>query len=366
MSTQQVSRIATIVGARPQFIKAAMLSREIMKIPALQEFLIHTGQHYDANMSDVFFAELGLRAPAYNLGIHGSTPGAATGAMLSAIEKVLIAEKPDMVVVFGDTDSTLAGALAAAKLQIPVAHVEAGLRSFNRSMPEEINRVVTDHLSDLLFAPTTTAVHHLKSESRPEAAIHLSGDIMFDAALHASQQADSSAVLEAHGVKAKNYSLATLHRAENTDAPARLITWMEGLNEAAAFEPLLMPLHPRTKKRIGELGKTEHDFPNIRFIEPVSYKTMASLIKEARLVATDSGGLQKEAYFHHVPGLILRSETEWVELLDIHWSRLVDCDRAQLANAFHAFKAPDSWQADLFGTGQTAQFVAANLRRFFS
>ena len=354
-------KIATIVGARPQFIKAAMLSRELKQVANLQEVIIHTGQHYDANMSDVFFTELGLQTPAYNLGIHKATHGAMTGEMLIEIEKVLLVEQPDLVVVYGDTDSTLAGALAAAKLHIPVAHIEAGLRSFNRAMPEEINRVVTDHVSDLLFAPTPTAIKNLQDENCPESAILLSGDIMFDAAIQACSQVDESALLETYGIEPKAYTLVTLHRAENTDTNQRLLTWLEALNEAGKKEPLILPLHPRTKQRMSDLRKSIADFSNIRFIDPVGYETMAILTKNARLVATDSGGLQKEAYFHRVPSLILRKETEWVELIDTKWSQLIDCDREVFLQAFDNFNAPTTWQEDLFGNGQTASFIARTL-----
>lgn len=350
-------QIITIVGARPQFIKAAMLSREFAKHTQVQEILLHTGQHYDANMSDIFFTELGLPAPKYNLGIHKSTYGAMTGAMLEAIEKTLIKEEPDMVVVYGDTDSTLAGALAAAKLHIPVAHIEAGLRSFNRAMPEEINRVVTDHVSDLLFAPTQTAAQNLKAENRPSEAIQLSGDIMFDAALHACQQIDHDQILHQYELQPKKYTLATLHRAENTDLPERLLIWMEALNQAGKDEALILPLHPRTKQRMADLRKSTDDYANIRFIEPIGYDTMSILTKNARLVVTDSGGLQKEAFFHKVPGLILRQETEWVELIETSWSRLVDCDQEAFLQAVKTTEAPSVWKQDLFGSGKTSTFV---------
>lgn len=366
MSLPKKSKIITVVGARPQFIKAAMLSKELFRKGYITERIIHTGQHYDTNMSDIFFRELELPEPDYNLGIHRKSHGAMTGEILIKLEKVLVKEAPDLVLVYGDTDSTLAGALAAAKLHIPVAHVEAGLRSFNRSMPEEINRVITDHISDLLFAPTVTATNHLKNENLPDTAIHLSGDIMFDAALHASQSENNTNLLMSLSIDVKKYILATLHRAENTDSPERLLTWMEGLNEAAKLEPVLMPLHPRTRKRMHEIGKTASDYSNIRFIDPVGYVTMAALTKNARLVVTDSGGLQKEAYFHRVPGLILRDETEWIELLDVRWSRLIGCDKDELVDAIRSSPSPSSWMADLFGSGKTAQFIAAELKAYLT
>ncbi|MGF1530284.1 MAG: non-hydrolyzing UDP-N-acetylglucosamine 2-epimerase [Puniceicoccaceae bacterium] len=359
-------KLLTIVGARPQFIKAATLSRELRKDPEIDERILHTGQHFDANMSDIFFSELGMDAPTYNLGIHATTHGAMTGRMMIEIEQVLMREKPDLALVFGDTDSTLAGALAAAKLHIPIAHVEAGLRSFNRAMPEEINRVVTDHVADLLFAPTPTAVQNLQAENRPESSIIHCGDIMFDAALHACAQVDEAAVLETSRIEPKGYTLATLHRAENTDDPDRLLTWLRALNQAAEERPLLLPLHPRTRNRIDALGKVAADFPKIRFMDPVGYTTMAVLTKNAALVVTDSGGLQKEAYFHKVPGLILRNETEWVELVESGWSQLVECNKDCLLEALKSVEPVAPWNSNLFGDGQTAQRVAGVVGSFLS
>jgi len=359
-------KLITIVGARPQFIKAATLSRELRQHPGIEERLLHTGQHFDANMSDIFFAELEMAPPAYNLGIHAASHGEMTGRMLIGIEGVLLNEKPDIVLVYGDTDSTLAGALAAAKLHIPIAHVEAGLRSFNRAMPEEINRVVTDHLASLLFAPTPTAVKNLRDENRPEQGIIHCGDIMFDAALHACEQMDEGSLLEAYGLRSKSYALATLHRAENTDHPDRLLNWLHAFDEAAADRPLLLPLHPRTRKRMEALGKSPADFPHIRFLDPIGYTAMAVLTKHAALVMTDSGGLQKEAYFHKVPGLILRNETEWVELIETGWSRLVECDVQGLAGALQDFTPSQPWRADIFGDGETGAKIAASLPQFLS
>lgn len=354
-------KLLTIVGARPQFIKAATLSRALREHPKIEERILHTGQHFDANMSDIFFTELEMDAPAYNLGIHAPSHGAMTGRMLIEIEQVLLQEKPDLVVVYGDTDSTLAGALAAAKLQIPIAHVEAGLRSFNRAMPEEINRVVTDHLSDLLFAPTPTAVQNLRAENRPEAGIFHCGDIMFDAALYACEQVDEPALLETYGLHSKAYTLATLHRAENTDHADRLLTWLAAFNEAGSGRPIILPLHPRTKKRMAEFDTSPSAFPNIRFLDPVGYTTMAVLTKHAALVVTDSGGLQKEAYFHKVPGLILRNETEWVELIETGWSRLVDCRADGLRAAMETFVPTTPWQGDIFGDGHCAERIVRAL-----
>lgn len=354
-------KIFSIVGARPQFIKAAMLSKHFSDQENVREVVLHTGQHYDANMSDIFFQELEMPTPTYNLGIHQPTHGAMTGEMLIEIEKALIKESPDIVVVYGDTDSTLAGALAASKLHIPVAHVEAGLRSFNRKMPEEINRVVTDHVSELLFAPTPTAVANLTAENRPKSSIMHSGDIMFDAALQAYTSVDPSEVLKSYNIAPKAYTLVTLHRAENTDDRNRLPIWMDALEEAARDIPVIFPLHPRTKQRIVDHQMKLSDYPSIHFIDPVGYATMAVLTKNARLVATDSGGLQKEAYFHQVPGLILRNETEWVELVDCKWSALVDCSKEMLLRSFRDFGRPEKWDPELFGTGKTAQLIAQTI-----
>lgn len=348
-------KIITTVGARPQFIKAAMLSSELAKHDNVQEIILHTGQHFDANMSDIFFAELGIPTPKYNLGIHKSTHGAMTGSMLIEIEEVLRSEMPNLVIVYGDTDSTLAGALAAAQLQIPVAHIEAGLRSFNRAMPEELNRVLVDHISSLLFAPTLTAADNLRAENRPNSSIHLSGDIMYDAALKVSSREVDQRVLPAYGLKEKAYVLATLHRAENTDDHSRLLTWMTALDEVAAIETVLLPLHPRTRQRIADNGKTLESFSNIQFIDPIGYETMAALTKNARLVATDSGGLQKEAYFHKTPCLILRNETEWGELTENGWSLLVDCDRECFRRASATHAAPVLTEdSQPFGNGTAA------------
>lgn len=359
-------KIATIIGARPQFIKAAMLAKELSSRHNVNEILIHTGQHFDKNMSDIFFDELDIPPPNYNLGIHSSTHGAMTGKMLIEIEKVLLTEKPNLVVVYGDTDSTLAGALAAAKLNIPVAHIEAGLRSFNRTMPEETNRVLTDHIAELLFAPTPTAVKNLQAENRPEAGILLSGDIMFDAALTACQLSDEASLLKQYNIQPKCYTLATLHRAENTDHPERLITWLEALNEVAKHETVILPLHPRTQARMTALGKSSIDYPSLRLIKPVGYGVMATLTKNARLVVTDSGGLQKEAYFHQVPGLILRQETEWVELIESGWSQLIDCNQEAFLHAFKIQKKLPVWKKNLFGKGQTAEYIAQALLNYFA
>ena len=313
------SRIATILGARPQFIKAAAVSRALAKAPNLEEALIHTGQHFDANMSDVFFQELELPKPQFNLDIHGGGHGAMTGRMLEAIEATLLTIAPQAVLIYGDTNSTLAGALAAAKLHIPVFHVEAGLRSFNRRMPEEINRVVADHLSALLFCPTQRSVDNLASEGIGT-GVHFVGDVMYDAVLHAKAAAlGRDGLLQSLGVKSGHYSLATIHRAENTDSEPRFREILNYLLSFASTQPLVLPVHPRTR---AVLQRYAIALDGIRLIDPVSYSDMHRLLAGATAVLTDSGGVQKEAYFHRVPCVTLRDETEWVETIDAGWNRL--------------------------------------------
>lgn len=311
-------KILTVIGARPQFIKASAVSRA-MRTSDIDELLLHTGQHYDQNMSDVFFEELDIPQPKHHLGIGGGTHGQNTGRMIEAIEKVLLDVKPDWVLVYGDTDSTLAGAVAAVKLHIPVAHVEAGLRSFNRRMPEEINRVLTDHAASLLFAPTETAVAHLAREGISGASVQLVGDVMYDAALFYGEQADrTSSILASLNLASKEYALATIHRAENTDNRQRLSAILDGFS---GFDSeIVLPLHPRTRGRLATLGLTLPG--NVRAIEPVGYLDMVMLEKNAALIATDSGGVQKEAFFYRVPCVTLRDETEWSELVAGGWNRL--------------------------------------------
>mgnify|MGYP003777275081 CR=1 FL=1 len=314
----------TIIGARPQFIKAAIVSLELQKYKTISEILVHTGQHYDSNMSDIFFKELGISRPDYNLGIGSAPQGVQTGKMLGALENIMIKESPDCVIVYGDTNSTLAGALAAVKLHIPVAHVEAGLRSFNRKMPEEINRIVTDHVSDLLFAPTEVAVNNLMNEGFEKDKVHLVGDVMYDAALFYGERAKfSSHILEELGLNYRKYILATIHRAENTDSTVRLKYIFGALTEIAEEIPVILPLHPRTKTALEAIGLFETVLQSIQVVEPVGYLDMVMLEKNAALIVTDSGGVQKEAFFHRVPCITLRDETEWVELVDIGWNKVV-------------------------------------------
>lgn len=357
-------KILTVVGARPQFIKAATISRVIRQQANMQEILVHTGQHFDSNMSEVFFEELGIPSPDYNLGIHGGTHGAMTGQMLEKIEGVLFVEKPDWVLVYGDTNSTLAGALAAVKLHIPVAHIEAGLRSFNRKMPEEINRLLTDHASDLLFAPTRQAVNNLAHEGIDSRKIRRVGDVMCDAARYYSKQAESnSRVLERLHLSPKKYVLATLHRAENTDDEERLSDLVACLNLAAEELPIVLPLHPRTRQAIGRGESALKLSPKIQVIDPVGYLDMVMLEMHARIVATDSGGVQKEAYFHRVPCITLRDETEWIELVESGWNVLVGRDRERFKVAFHAaLNAPVAeWAVNLYGDGHAAEDIVGQV-----
>ena len=310
--------ILTVLGARPQFIKAAPVSRAISEV-GMTETIVHTGQHFDALMSDVFFEELDIPKPGYNLEVNSLGHGAMTGRMLEKLEEVMLAEKPTIVLIYGDTNSTLAGALAGAKLNIPVAHVEAGLRSFNRRMPEEINRVVADHVSALLFCPTRSAVVNLAAEGISK-GVHAVGDVMFDTTLAAVKRAEGrSTIIETHNLKPRDYAVATIHRAENTDDPerfARVVAWLE---TAARETPIVMPVHPRTRKLLASRGLAAS---GLTLIDPVGYLDMARLLSQAAAVFTDSGGLQKEAYFHRVPCVTLRDETEWVETIEAGWNRL--------------------------------------------
>ncbi len=346
-------KIATILGARPQFVKASMVSKEIGKHDHIQEIIIHTGQHFDSNMSHIFFEEMGIPEPHCNLGIQSQSHGAMTGRQLEAVEKVLEDEKPDWVLVYGDTNSTLAGALAAAKLHIPVAHVEAGLRSYNRKMPEEINRVLTDHIADILLVPTDTAVENLLKEGIVEQKIKKVGDVMYDAILHFAQIAEEkSNILADLHVKEKEYILATIHRPENTDNPERLKNIFAALAEAPM--PVIIPLHPRTKKKLEEFNITLNCKINV--IEPVGYLDMFRLEKYALEIATDSGGVQKEAYFHNVPCIILRKETEWVELTDLDFNVLVGTDPKKIISAMNT-KNNLNVKKNIYGDGDTSKKI---------
>jgi UDP-GlcNAc3NAcA epimerase len=366
--------IVTVVGARPQFVKAAVVSRAFAQA-GVEECLVHTGQHYDAAMSEIFFEELGIERPAYNLGVGSGSHGKQTAAMLSGIEAVLLERRPSMLVIYGDTNSTVAGALAAAKLHIPVAHVEAGLRSFLRTMPEEINRVVADHLSDWLFCPTDAAVQNLKVEGimdgmrRGPGTVHVLqvGDVMLDATrTFAPIAIAKSGVLRELGLFGKRFVLATVHRAENTDDPARLREIFGGLRAVASGVPVVMPLHPRTRGKLAEHGIASD---GIRLIDPVGYLDMNALEAASALVATDSGGVQKEAFFHGVPCVTLRDRTEWIELVTHGWNRLADpaipglverCVREALTTPKPS--SVPSLYGDADASGRIAQAVAAAIR----
>lgn len=346
-----MSRILTIVGARPQFIKAAPVSRALSSA-GLTEVLVHTGQHFDAQMSDVFFDELAIPKPAYNLEVNSLGHGAMTGRMLEKLEATMLAEAPDLVLIYGDTNSTVAGALAAAKLNIPVAHVEAGLRSFNRRMPEEINRVMADHVSTLLFCPTQTAVANLAAEG-VSAGVHAVGDVMYDTTIAAvARSQERSRILETLGLTAGSYAVATIHRAENTDDPVRFATVVAWLEAAARDGMVVMPTHPRTRKLMQALGVAPQ---GVRMIDPIGYLDMTRLVHHARAVFTDSGGLQKEAYFHRVPCVTLREETEWVETVEAGWNRL--------------WAGPDyTARRDIpdYGEGQASTLIVAEILRFLN
>ena len=316
-------KIVSVVGARPQFVKAAALTRAFAAssriVEVIVEVMVHTGQHFDEEMSAIFFSELAIPAPAHTLGVHGGTHTEMTGRMLPALESVYRGEQPECVLVYGDTNTTLAGALAAAKLHVPVAHVEAGLRSYNRRMPEEVNRVVADHLSRWLFCPTRAALGNLAREGIVE-GVHPVGDVMYDAALHASGQARArSGILDRLDLRERGYFLATVHRAENTDRREALERVLEYLRARAAEHPVVFPVHPRTRQAALRFGL---GFDGLRTCEPLGYLDFARLLLSARGVLTDSGGLQKEAYFQRVPCITLRSETEWVETVEAGWNRL--------------------------------------------
>ncbi|WP_417782629.1 non-hydrolyzing UDP-N-acetylglucosamine 2-epimerase [Terasakiella pusilla] len=314
-----MKKVVSVVGARPQFVKAAALSRAFAACEGIEEVMIHTGQHFDANMSDIFFSELGIPAPKHHLGIGGGKHGEMTGKMLAGIEEILLAEKPDCLLIYGDTNSTLAGALAASKLNIAVAHVEAGLRSFNRRMPEEVNRVLSDHVSKWLFCPTQTAVNNLKTEGITH-GVHMVGDVMYDAALDAAKRAQAgSDILARLGLAAGSYSLATVHRAENTDDSQRLQAVFDHLKAVSAERTVVLPLHPRTANAV-KAHNISLGFLNI--IDPVGYLDMTALLVNCFDVHTDSGGVQKEAYFHGKECVTLRDETEWVETIEAGWNRL--------------------------------------------
>jgi UDP-GlcNAc3NAcA epimerase len=358
-----LTHILTVIGARPQFIKAAAVSRQVARTSGLRETLIHTGQHYDANMSDVFFDELEMIKPTHHLGIGGGSHGAMTGQMLEAIENLLHIERPDVLMVYGDTNSTLAGALAASKVGIPVAHVEAGLRSFNKHMPEEINRILTDHCAEFLFTPTTTATRNLLREGLGVSRIVESGDVMYDAAVMFGQLAKTKgAGANRLGLPSSGYVLATIHRQENTDNPARLAAIFKGLEKVAIEWPVILPIHPRTRKKLETAGLSSA-LSKLITIDPVGYLDMVGLERGADIIVTDSGGVQKEAFFHKVPCVTLRDETEWVELVEAGWNRLVppDSDTCIAEAILAAFETSGS-NIEPYGDGNAAEKIAAALK----
>ena len=325
--------------------------------------MLHTGQHFDANMSAVFFNELGMATPAFELGIHGGGHGEMTGRMLLEIERVLSLEKPDAVLVYGDTNSTLAGALAAVKLHIPVAHVEAGLRSFNMAMPEEVNRILTDRIASWLFTPTQAAKAHLQREGVPAQRIVPVGDVMYDVAMHHGARTDATGgMIDKLGLVPGSYVLATVHRAENTDHPDRLDAIVNALEIVAKQRPVVWPLHPRTRGSLNSTAHINRLSNNIHFIDPVGYLDMVQLEKYAAVIATDSGGVQKEAFFHQVPCVTLRDETEWVELVEAGWNRLAPPVSEQaISTAVLAAVGTRGAAIHPYGEGDAAQRIAQRL-----
>lgn len=352
-----MKKIVTILGARPQFVKGAVLSRVIQNNNALEEIIIHTGQHYDTNMSAVFFDEMQIPKPKYNLNINGLGHGAMTGQMLEKIEAILLLENPDAVVVYGDTNSTIAGALAAKKLHIKVVHIEAGLRSFNMQMPEEINRILTDRISNLLSCPTETAIKNLKREGFDNLPIQIQqhGDIMKDAvAFYSKISEEKATVLQKNRLEKDKFVLATIHREENTDSKEILERIFKGLNEIHKQKQVIVPLHPRTAKKIKEF-KIE---TNITIINPVGYFDMLELLKNCSMVITDSGGLQKEAFFNKKLCIIVREQTEWTELVSHNFAVIVGTSTQKIKNAFiHFSNKKKSFNIDLFGNNVGEKIV---------
>jgi len=363
-------KIVTVLGARPQFIKAGTVSQEIAKHKDIKEVIVHTGQHYDSNMSDIFFKQMGLPRPDYLLGVGGKSHGAMTGQMMEKIEEILLREKPHIVLVYGDTDSTLAGALAGAKLHVPIAHVEAGLRSFDMKMPEEINRILTDRVSTWLFCPTETAVKNLKNEGFPFfiyqspitnrfQLITNVGDVMQDAALFYKQYAKRP-----ENVKIEDkFILSTIHRAENTDNEKRLRGIFEALEEIAKEKQVILPLHPRTKKLLQNYSLITN---NITLIDPVGYLEMVWLLENSDMVLTDSGGVQKEAFFFKRPCITLRDETEWVELVDIGVNKLVGADKEKIIKTYKQFTNNQSpitnhQSLNLYGDAKASKKIVSEL-----
>lgn len=349
--------IVTVFGARPQFIKSAPVSRAL-DTAGYREFLVHTGQHYDDNMSASFFRQLKIREPDVNLGIGSSSHGSQTGRMLIGLEKVIKDKNPDRVLVYGDTNSTLAAALAAAKLHIPVAHVEAGLRSFNKKMPEEINRILTDHMSDLLFCPTQNAIKNLELE-RITKGVHLVGDVMYDSLLFNARLAEKqTSIMEKLNLTSKSYALATVHRPENTDNPDKLKNILRAFQKISdSGLPVILPLHPRTATIMKTQGVA---LKNVRLLEAVPYLDMLLFEKNASVILTDSGGVQKEAYWFNVPCITMREETEWVETLEAGCNALVGSDPRQIVTAVEDAQMPNI-PRDAYGDGHAAEHIVGLL-----
>ncbi len=357
-----MKKIVTVLGARPQFVKAAVLSRIINKYKKVKEVIVHTGQHYDANMSQVFFDEMEIPAPKYHLNINGLQHGAMTGQMLEQIEKVLLAENPDAVVVYGDTNSTLAGALAAKKLDIKVIHVEAGLRSFNMKMPEEINRILTDRISDLLLCPTDTAISNLQIEGfdKMDTTLVKSGDIMKDAVSYYSLiSSEKSHIIKKLNLEVNQFVLTTIHRQENTDDLTRLAAIFKGFSMLSNQIKIVLPVHPRTRKLLQNIDVSQ----NIVLIDPVGYFDMLELLKHCKLVITDSGGLQKEAYFNRKYCIIVRDETEWVELVKHNFAAIVGSNSEKIVEAFNIFARKEFYtETDLYGVNVGEQIYIEILK----
>jgi UDP-GlcNAc3NAcA epimerase len=362
-------KLITIVGARPQFIKAAAFSKIAHQRGQIEEEIVHTGQHYDSNMSDIFFEELKVPRPRFQLEIKENSHGAQTGKMLVALEQILLQEKPDAVLVYGDTNSTLAGALAATKLHIPVFHVEAGLRSFNRKMPEEINRIVTDSVADLLFCPTDVSVQQLKKEGVADKKIIYVGDIMYDVALGVKASAEDISRLRNRFGLSKNFILATVHRAENTNDPVRFYNIIQALDQIAEKTDVLLPLHPRSQQLLNaENRRRQTKSPNLKIVEPLGYFDMQVAEQAAQLIVTDSGGVQKEAYFHKKLCLTLRDQTEWTELVNAGWNELCDTlDPLQIQSKITAqlTKRPPDKTPSFYGNGDAAQLIHDGIVNYF-
>lgn len=355
-------KVLTVIGARPQFIKAAPVSKALAATPEVVEVVVHTGQHYDQAMSAVFFVELGMHEPQHNLGIGGGSHGQNTGRMIEGLERLMISEKPDWVLVYGDTDSTLAGALAAAKLNIRIAHVEAGLRSGNMRMPEEVNRRLTDHCSNLLLTPTVQADENLAREGIEASQIENVGDVMYDACLTFSRSDEGLDILNGLALSPREYVLATVHRQENTDIRSRLAAILAAFGEVAC--PVVLPMHPRTRQRITDF---ELNLPsNVKILDPQGYRVMNALERHARYIATDSGGVQKEAYFHRVPCITLRDETEWTELIDLGWNRLASPDSPDFTDILAREPSAGREESSPYGDGRTAERIAEALVRHSS